>query len=202
MKKIFILFILLSVSSFVLAHSEDAELNNELQKGRELIEKLQRGEITCQNLTNKDFHSIGEYVMEQMVGGSDHLSMNQIMEKMHGKNAEELMHINMGKRFSGCIDNTTLEPTKLLLATSVRNSETMGRGMMNQDRVGYNMMGPGMMNYINWMSQPVSGFYGVLFSILGIIWLLLMLTLPILILFLLILSIVYLIKKIRAEIKK
>ena len=86
----------------VVAHTEDAKLNQEIQKGKEIVEKFYRGEVKCQNLNDEDFHSVGEYVMEQMVGGSDHLTMNKMIEQMHGREGEELMHINMGKRFLGC----------------------------------------------------------------------------------------------------
>jgi hypothetical protein len=96
------LFIRVDPRGFVVAHTEDAEQSQEIQKGKEIVEKFQKGETTCQNLTNEDFHSVGEYVMEQIVGGSDHLTMNKMIEEMHGREGEELMHINMGKRFLGC----------------------------------------------------------------------------------------------------
>ena len=99
---LFFLLISVFIFSFALAHTEDAKLNQEIQKGKEIVEKFYRGEVKCQNLNDEDFHSVGEYVMEQMVGGSDHLTMNKIIEQMHGKQGEELMHINMGKRFLGC----------------------------------------------------------------------------------------------------
>ncbi|MEM0476569.1 MAG: hypothetical protein QW367_02945 [Candidatus Aenigmatarchaeota archaeon] len=97
---IFLALVLLFLPIF--AHSEDAELNAEIQKGKEIVEKFFRNEISCKDLSNEDFHAVGEYVMEQMIGGSDHLLMNKMMEQMHGKEVEELMHINMGKRFLGC----------------------------------------------------------------------------------------------------
>lgn len=181
MKKFLILF--LSISFLVFAHSEDAELNAEIQKGRELFEKLQKGEIKCQDLTDDDFHSIGEYAMEQIVGGSDHLLMNQMMEKMHSKEAEELMHINMGKRYSGCESSVFGE----------RKSSGMMGPMMNMPMMGY-----WWWNFSNWRG------WNILAPILGIffsLWMIVVLSLPILVLILLILGILYLIKKLRAEIK-
>jgi hypothetical protein len=86
----------------VVVHTEDVKLNQEIQKGKEIVEKFYRGEVKCQNLNDEDFHYMSEYVIEQMVGGSDHLTMNKMIEEMHGKEGEELMHINMGKRFLGC----------------------------------------------------------------------------------------------------
>lgn len=186
LKRLKILIIFLSfflISSIVFAHTEDAELNAEIQRGRELIEKLQRGEITCQNLTDEDFHSIGEYVMEQMVGGSDHLLMNQIMERMHGKEAEELMHINMGKRYSGCYGTST---------TPFWMMGPMMSPMMNMPMMGY------WWGFSNWQGW---NFLAPIFAILGILWMLVILIFPFLIVILLVLATLYLIKKLRSETK-
>jgi hypothetical protein len=176
----------------VFAHSEDAELNAEIQKGKELIGKLQRGKISCQKLTDEDFHSIGEYAMELMVGGSDHLLMNQMIERMHGKEAEELMHINMGKRFSNCFSYSTTTP--------IWSGQNFGMPMMGpMMHWGQPMMGCWGWNFLNWRGWNI---LGPIFGIFGSLWLLIILSFPILILVLFILGIVYLIKKIRREIKK
>ncbi len=179
-----ILFIFLfSIFNFVFAHSEDAELNTEIQKGRELFEKLQRGQISCQDLTNKDFHSIGEYAMEQMVSGSDHILMNQMMKKMHGKEAEELMHINMGKRYSGCSEGKALTTTGSMMGP-----------MMNMPMMGY-----WWWNFSNWKGW---NFLAPIFGILGFLWMIIILAIPILVLILLILGILYLSKKLKSKIKE
>ncbi len=183
---VLLIFVLFPIFNIVFAHSEDAELNAELQKGRELVEKLQRGEIGCSNLTDDDFHSIGEYVMEQMVGGSDHLLMNQMMERMHGKEAESLMHINMGKRFSGCYGGGSTSTFPMM-------GPTMMGPMMNSPMMGY-----GWWNFSNWQGW---NFLTPIFVILGFLWMILIFIIPILILVLLILGILYLIKKLRAEVK-
>ncbi|MEM0476203.1 MAG: hypothetical protein QW367_01005 [Candidatus Aenigmatarchaeota archaeon] len=178
MKKFLIIILLFFfVISFAFAHSEDAELNAEIQKGKELFEKLQQGKITCQDLTNEDFHAIGEYAMELMVGGSDHLLMNQMMERMHGKEAEEQMHINMGKRFSGC-------------ETGYNRSTWMMGPMM-----GY----WGWWNFSNWKGWSI---FAPIFAIVGVFWMLIILVFPILVLILLILGIIYLIKRLKERINK
>lgn len=115
MKYKIIVFSILILFNFVFAHVEDAELNAEIQKGKELVEKFYRGEIKCQDLTDENFHSIGEYVMEQMIGGSDHLAMNKMMEQMHGEEGEKLMHINMGKRYLGCDGNANYQRGFLMM---------------------------------------------------------------------------------------
>jgi uncharacterized membrane protein len=168
--------------SFVFAHTEDAELNAEIQKGRELVEKFSRGEIKCQDLTNEDFHSVGEYVMEQIFGGSDHLKINKMIEQIHGKEGEELMHINMGKRYLGCDTNQTRQFFMMPM-------------MWGQDMP---MMGywQGWWNWRGWnILAPI-------FGVVGALWLLVILSFPILVLILLILGIIYLIKKLKSEIKK
>lgn len=169
------IFILLFSFSFTLAHTEDAKLDQEIQKGKEIVEKFYRGEIKCQNLNDEDFHSVGEYVMEQMVGGSDHLTMNKMIEEMHGREGEELMHINMGKRFLGCDGGG--------------KTSMMGGGMP--------MMGYwGFWNWRGW------NFLAPIFGVIGGLWLLVILSFPILVLILLILGIIYLIKKLKSETKK
>jgi len=161
----------------VVAHIEDAKLNQEIQRGKEIVEKFYRGEIKCQNLNDKDFHSVGEYIMEQMVGGSDHLTMNKMIEQMHGKQGEELMHINMGKRFLGC----------------------NGGGSWMMPMMGGGMPMMGYWGFWNWRGW---NFLAPIFGIIGGLWLLVILSFPILVLILLILGIIYLIKKLKSEIKK
>lgn len=178
MKNFIIPLVLIVSFSLVLAHTEDAQLSVEIQKGGELVKKFQRGEVNCQSLTDEDFHSIGELVMEQMIGGSDHLRMNEIMEQMHGQEAEELMHINMGKRYLGCDGST-------------------GGIMMNQ-MMPRNLNMPMMQGMWNWAGW---NFTSPFFAILGIIFMLSMVSLPILLLILFVLLIVYLIKKIRVSTK-
>ncbi|GIW65494.1 MAG: hypothetical protein KatS3mg094_013 [Candidatus Parcubacteria bacterium] len=193
-KILFLSFLILFSLNFTFAHTEDAELNTEIQKGRELVEKFYRGEIKCQDLTNEDFHSVGEYVMEQMVGGSDHLTMNKMIEQMHGKEGEELMHINMGKRFLGC---------ETLTSSNSRRTNANNFFMMPMHMWGSNfpMMGywQGWWNFTNWRGWNV---LVPIFGILSFLWLLIILSFPVLVLILLVLSIVYLIKKLRNEIKK
>jgi uncharacterized membrane protein len=174
---LFFLLISVFIFSFAFAHTEDAELNQEIQRGKEIVEKFYRGEIKCQNLTNEDFHSVGEYVMEQMVGGSDHLTMNKMIEQMHGKKGEELMHINIGKRFLGC--------------------DGSGTWMMPIMGGGMPMMG--YWGFLNWRGW---NFLAPIFGIVGALWLLVILSFPILVLILLILGIIYLIKKLKSEIRR
>src|SRR3972149_3660292 len=73
----------------------------EEQEGREVWDKLQAKEFTCENLSDEQFGVLGEYFMGQMAGDS-HAAMNAMMIQMHGEEGEEQIHIVMGKRLSGC----------------------------------------------------------------------------------------------------
>jgi hypothetical protein len=175
----------------VLTHTEDAELNQEIQKGKEIVEKFYRGEVKCQNLNDKDFHSVGEYVMEQIFGGSDHLKMNKIIEQMHGKEGEELLHINMGKRFLGCDGNGSW-----MMPMMGDGMPMMGYWMNRTQSRLYTDFSDYFWNWRGW------NFLALIFVIVGFLWLLVILFFPILVLILLILGIIYLIKKLKSEIKK
>jgi putative membrane protein len=70
-------------------------------EGKELWEKLQAQQVTCAELSDHDFGTLGEYFMGQMMGDS-HAAMNAMMIQMHGEEGEEQIHIVMGKRLSGC----------------------------------------------------------------------------------------------------
>jgi hypothetical protein len=175
-----VLFIRVDPRGLAFAHTEDVKLNQEIQKGKEIVEKFYRGEVKCQNLNDEYFHSVGEYVMEQMVDGSDHLTMNKMIKQMHDKKGEELMHIDMGKRFLGC-----------------NGGGSWMMPMMPMMGSGIPMMG--YWGYWNWRGW---NFLAPVFSIFGSLWLLVVLFFPILFLILLILVIIYLIKKLKSEIRK
>ena len=73
----------------------------EEQEGKEVWDKLQTKELTCENLSDEQFGVLGEYFMWQMAGDS-HAAMNAMMIQTHGEEGEEQIHIVMGKRLSGC----------------------------------------------------------------------------------------------------
>jgi len=83
----------------ILRHTKTEE-----QEGKEIWEKLQSKNLSCENLSDEDFGKLGEYFMGQMTGEA-HASMNAMMMQMHGKEGEEQMHILMGKRLGGCGNN-------------------------------------------------------------------------------------------------
>src|SRR3989344_4101562 len=64
----------------------------EEQEGKELWDKLQAKEITCENLNDEHYGVLGEYFMGQMAGDS-HATMNAMMIQTHGEEGEEQIHI-------------------------------------------------------------------------------------------------------------
>ena len=75
-------------------------------EGKEIWEKLQAKQLECNNLTDEQYGSLGEYFMGQSIGNTQrHALMNQMMANMMGEEGEEQMHVAMGKRLSGCEPN-------------------------------------------------------------------------------------------------
>jgi len=82
--------------------SEDHTAQEEAE-GKVIWEKLQAKQLECQDLTDDNYATLGEYFMGQFVGDKQrHAVMNQMMTNMMGEKGEEQMHIVMGKRLSGC----------------------------------------------------------------------------------------------------
>ena len=175
MKKLIILILGFLLLQGVWSAFTKEDLEREVNEGKEIYEKLKKKEISCADLTKENFASLGEYFMDLMVGNRDsHLAMNLMMKNMHGEDGEELMHINMGKRFSGCDTSTNF------------SLPMMGDQF---DRMP-------MMNFFYWSGWK---FLGPVFVFLGIIWFLVILSMPILVLVLLIVTILYLIKKLKRQ---
>ncbi|MBI2453440.1 SHOCT domain-containing protein [Candidatus Peregrinibacteria bacterium] len=113
MKKIF--FITIFVFGFALlpgfsfaqvmmgntATVENGHTAREEAEGKAVWEKLQTKELACEDLSDDNFGTLGEYFMGQMMGIS-HEAMNNMMTAMMGEQGEEQMHVVMGKRLSGC----------------------------------------------------------------------------------------------------
>ena len=79
----------------------DGHTVREEAEGKAVWEKLQTKELTCKDLSDDNFGTLGEYFMGQMMGNS-HEAMNNMMIQMMGEQGEEQMHVVMGKRLSGC----------------------------------------------------------------------------------------------------
>ena len=84
----------------------DGHTVREEAEGKAVWEKLQTKELTCNDLSDDNFGTLGEYFMGQMMGNS-HEAMNNMMIQMMGEQGEEQIHTVMGKRLSGCDTSAT-----------------------------------------------------------------------------------------------
>jgi len=110
-------------------------------EGKALWESLQAKELSCENLSDEDFHALGMYFMGLMAGDS-HKAMDTMMTQMMGEGGEDQMHIAMGKRMSNC------EPDASIPQSMV------GGGMMNM------MMGGGGNSMMGSFSTNPMGTFG------------------------------------------
>ena len=95
------------------SQNNDGHTAREEAEGKAVWEKLQAKELTCKDLSDDNFGTLGEYFMGQMFTplrseaspsgmGDSHEAMNNMMIRMMGEKGEEQAHIVMGKRLSGC----------------------------------------------------------------------------------------------------
>ncbi|MDZ7587209.1 MAG: SHOCT domain-containing protein, partial [Patescibacteria group bacterium] len=96
-------------------------------------EKLQAKELICENLSDDNFGSLGEYFMGQMAG-KQHETMNNMMIQMMDEKGEKQMHVAMGKRISDCQPNALLPQSMM---GGMMNTMTM----MEMGNFGNNLMG-------------------------------------------------------------
>src|SRR3989344_2750608 len=111
-KILIIIFVLLLISiGLISAHGEETFLQ---------AEEIIKQKISCENLTQEQLETLGDYYMEQMHPGELHEIMD---ERMGGEGSESLrqVHINMGRAFY-CGDRGAM--------SSGMMNTIMGRGMM------------------------------------------------------------------------
>lgn len=137
MEKKFLLTILIVVFSFALTafsfaqamvRDKDDHTVREEAEGRAIWEKMQAKEITCKELSDKEFGVLGEYFMGKMAG-SQHEIMNNMMIQMMGEEGEKQMHIAMGRRMSECNLNASLPQTMINRGMMPMITMMMGGGM-------------------------------------------------------------------------
>lgn len=107
----------------------DGHTAREEAEGKAVWEKLQAKELTCKDLSDDNFGTLGEYFMGQMMGTS-HEAMNNMMIQMMGEEGEEQMHIVMGKRLSSC-DTSAAFPSQGIGFMPMMNMMWGGNSMMN-----------------------------------------------------------------------
>lgn len=121
-KKFNILFLLVLALFFVLVPRVHAQMMGsfsnqpsvtptqediqDIQTGKDLYNKFQNKQITCNALKDDDFEKIGEYIMNQRLGNiEEHIQMNNTMKQMMGEQGEENVHTNIGRATINCIAN-------------------------------------------------------------------------------------------------
>jgi len=129
--------------SYTTAQSDDGHTAREEAEGKEILGKLQSGELDCGELTDENFGSLGEYFMGQMAGDS-HEAMNNMMTAMLGEEGESAMHVALGKRMSGCEPNAAL-PQNMM---NVGMMQMMGGGLTGDWSNALSIINPlSMMNF-------------------------------------------------------
>lgn len=140
--------------------NDDGHTAREEAEGKSIWEKLQTKELTCKDLSDDNFGTLGEYFMGQMIGES-HAAMNAMMIRMMGESGEEQMHVAMGKRLSGC-DTTAQYPD---MASNMPMMQVMMGGYPFL-KGGDDMMG----NFATYGPGSFFGFFGML--VMLIFWIL------------------------------
>jgi len=138
MKKIIMLILGVLLVSLVLV-SANGDHQQAFEEGKQLVES----KISCDELTNKQLESIGEYYMEQMHPGEAHEAMHEMMGIEEGTEYHEQVHVNMA-RMMYCGESGSM----------------MGGsgGMMGMMPMMMNMMGGGnMMNSGGMMGNNIMG---------------------------------------------
>ncbi len=133
---------------------KDNQTAREEAEGKEVWLKIQNKEIACADLSDKNFGSVGEYFMGQMMGSS-HAAMNQMMINAMGEKGEESMHIIMGKRLSGC-DTEAVFPAQGFGFMPMMNMMMGGWSpSFNNNLTNNNMMnfGFGMFGLFSWIAM-------------------------------------------------
>ena len=161
MKKTVLLFVYIFLFMFATS-SAHGQITEDETAGKAILEELQRKEVVCANLTDDDFELLGDYYMGQMMGSS-HETMDKLMVERIGEQNERLMHIAMGKRFSGC-DTSASFPSQGVGFLPMMGM--MGQGGRYNNPVG-NYVGPMMGGYYGY------GLFGWITSVL--LWTLLIL---------------------------
>lgn len=108
-------------------------------EGKEIQAKLSAGEAKCENLSDEDFGTLGEYFMGQMMGET-HKDMNDTMILMMGEEGEEEMHVAMGKRMSQCEPNAAMPQNmmnggmmQMMMGGSMMSNSTNSSALNNFD---------------------------------------------------------------------
>ncbi len=106
---------------------------NEQNAGQVIYQKLQNGQITCQQLSEDNFDKLGDYFMWKALGNTQaHAAMDERMTQMMGDQGNTQMHIILGKRGSGCFSNLAVPSnTPSFMMGMMNNVYANGGGVKN-----------------------------------------------------------------------
>mgnify|MGYP003394690662 CR=1 FL=1 len=151
-----------AVSSAVTAQTVQDEA-----AGKAILDKLQSNQTSCSSLSDADFDKLGDYYMGRMMGTS-HSAMDVLMTQRIGENNNQLMHIALGKRLSGC-DTSAVFPTQG--AGFLPMMGMMGGWSASYDGYQPNYINSMMGNYFGYPSgYSMMGYGGFSSGWVGILW--------------------------------
>ncbi len=136
--------------AFAFAGVASAETGDDEQRGAELAKAVSSGELSCDDLTDAQLASIGEYAMGlNFTSAREHEAMDDHMRQMMGDTGSTAAHETMGRMVAGCKvreRDAYLMPQMMM---GVYSNGMMGygngsRGMMGRGDAGWRD-GNGMM---------------------------------------------------------
>ncbi len=142
--------------------SYTATTSAEVAAGEAVWNKLAAKQVTCSQLTDSDFDSLGDYFMGRMMGAS-YSNMDQWMTQSFGEQGSTQMHVAMGKRISGCDTSAPYPQGGASFFPLMGMMGGWGSGYYNQ---GYGMMGYG---YNGWGTMGGVGVLGLLMSAVALV---------------------------------
>lgn len=148
---IFSIILLLSLN-LVSAHGEET-----FAQAEEIIES----KISCDQLTDEQLETVGDYYMEQMHPGETHETMDEIMG---GEGSESLrqMHVNIARSFY-CGEHEMMGSGMMDMIMGRTDAGMMSSGMIDfKDTLGGNKMVFGMMGDTAGMGMIGGGLLGIL----------------------------------------
>ena len=153
-------FMILVIAVVVAAHESEASGQAAPEHDYAATKKLIDSNLSCDQLSQEQLETIGEYYMEQMHPGEAHELMD---EMMGGESSDSLkqMHIQMAKKLY------CHEDVGEMMGGGA--GSMMGSDMMNTMMGGGNMMGSGMMGNAGMMNSyfgSVSILYYLLVALL------------------------------------
>ena len=146
MKKIILIFGILLLS--IILVSANGNHQSEIEEGRKLV----ASEVNCDELTNEQLETIGEYFMEQMHPGEAHEAIHEMMGMEEDTAYHEQVHVNMAKMMycggygamSGGMMDMMMGRTGMIGSGNMMTGGMMGSGNV----IGTGMWGMGIFGWI------------------------------------------------------